>query len=486
MFYIIFFSLVLIATLALVFTKAYKSENPIVDKVLKVVVVVWMAIYFLNLFLPDAFAMRTFDDVTNYVGGENIWFAVVRWFNDVAFVILPIAIFFKKDLFNKFTAYAVVAICLLNVAAYFEYIKWYTSTDGAGIMALRFFGDETKAFFINHTFRSIYFGVSMFLELMLAIFITLRSFKSFKINKNVKSVLINVAAFVAILFAIIPIYVPQYLFKGYSMVGAGNLDNFKMGTFFHIVWMIGVIIEGVVLSLVFKKKSYSDRFILVLILAFALIMQYNQMFTGIGEITTHRMPFQLCNMAGLFILLMLITKNEKIYHFTIVINSVGAIIAMAMCDTTPYGITYIMNIHYVTEHTNVILVPILCATLGIFAPLKTKDIKHFVAGFSIYFVAILLIGGTFTGLYESTGNSYWNCNYLFMFNKAESTKILSFVGPLFDVKFKLFDFFTLSLVQLVVYVVFLAICTGAFFLIKFLLRKNTLWEDSQKNELMQN
>lgn len=484
MFYIIFFALALVATGLAFYFKIYKSENPIVDKIAKIAVVVWMSLVFINLFLPDGFVRRSYDDISTYVTGEHIWYAIFRWLNEIAFVVLPVAIFFKKQLFNKITAYVLVLVSLLNAILYFTHIEFLTSTAGAGIRPLRFFSEEIKAFLINRTFRSIVFGVLSFMQLMLSVFVTMRSYKDLKPSKDWKKILLGVGAFLLIACSIIPIYVPQYLFKGYSMVGAGNIDNFKMGTFFHIVWMIFVILEGVGITLYFRKKSAQDRFIVVLILALALIMQYHTMFTCIGEITAHRMPFQLCNMAGFFILLTLLTKNEKIYHFTIVINAVGAIIAMIMCDTTPYGVAYVMNVHYITEHTNVILVPILCATLGIFAPLKTKDVKHFILGFTMYFAFIFIIGGIFTGLKETTGNDYWNCNYLYMFNKAESMNILGFVGPLFDAKITLFNFFTISLVQLVVYVVFTSICTGAFFLIKFLLRKNTLWEQDRQNELI--
>ena len=223
-------------------------------------------------------------------------------------------------------------------------------------------------------------------------------------------------------------------------------------------------------------------------LALSLVMQYHQMFTCIGEITAHRMPFQLCNMAGFFILLMLLTKSERVYHFTLVINAVGAIIAMAMCDTTPYGLAYVMNIHYVVEHTNVILAPILCATLGLFPRLKNKHVIDFLVGFAIYFAFILLIGGTFTGIKEMGGPNadYWNCNYLFVFNKAETMGIVGFVGPLFDINIKLFNFFTLSLVQLVVFVAFSAICTGAFFAIKGLMsigkKKEIIIQDDKASE----
>ena len=489
MFYAIFFTLAVLAILAMYFTKAYKSENPVVDKVLKIVCVVWMALYFLNLFLPDGFVLRTYDDISIYQTGKGIPYALFRWVREVSFIILPIAIFFKKPLFKKFVAFAVLPIALLNVILYFVSIKYYTSPMGAGIMPLRFFNEETKAFFINKTFRGIYFGVVSFLELMLASFITLRTGKDLKISKDWKSILLAIAAFVLIFVSVIPIYVPQYLSKGYSNVGAGNFDNFKMATPFHYIWIVGVVIEGVLLTLYFKKKSYQDRYIVAVVLALSLVLQYNTMFTCVGEITAHRYPFQLCNMAPLFILLMLVFRSEKIYHFAIVINSVGAIIAMALCDTTPYGVTYVMNIHYIAEHTNVILVPILCATLGLFAPLKIKDVKHFIAGFTMYFAFVFILGGIFTGLKETIADpnlaGYWDCNYLYMFNKGDSVKIIGFAGPLFDAKITLFNFFTISLVQLVIYVVFLAICTGAFFLIKLLLGKNKNWEEPLKNELAQ-
>ena len=249
------------------------------------------------------------------------------------------------------------------------------------------------------------------------------------------------------------------------------------------MWIAWVIIEGVALTLLFRKKSYEDKYIVTLMLSLSLVMQYNQMFTCIGEITAHRMPFQLCNMAGFFILLMLLTKSERIYHFTLVINSVGALIALIVCDTTAYGVAYVMNTHFILEHTNVILTPILCATLGLFPRLKNKHVIDYLVGFGVYYTFVLIVGGVFTGLKELGGPNadYWNCNYLYMFNKAETTSIVGFVAPFFDVKIKLFNFFTLSLVQLFVLIVFSAICTGAFFGLKALLNigsketKETEW-----------
>ncbi|MBQ9709509.1 MAG: hypothetical protein IJV67_02685, partial [Clostridia bacterium] len=82
-FYVIFAAVAALSIGAMLLTKVYKSTNPKVEKASRILVIVWMSISFLNLFLPDAFAMRTFDDRTLYLGGENIPFAILRWFSEV-------------------------------------------------------------------------------------------------------------------------------------------------------------------------------------------------------------------------------------------------------------------------------------------------------------------------------------------------------------------------------------------------------------------
>ncbi len=472
-FYIVFFLLVALGACALVLIK--RKYAPVTelgeltpfdiarDKTTKIVCVVWMALYFLNLFLPNAFAMRTFEDLTPYESGENIPFALLTWAHDVAFLVIPVAIFMKDKTFKKVAAYFCLIVCILNAACFYKYIGFYTdAAHSAGIKEIRFFGEGLKAFFTNYTFRTIYFAVLCYLEAMLLINIVVFETKDLLPTFTVKKVLTFLALLCALLFSILPIYVPQYLFKGYSLTTEETFSTFSFGKFYHIGWIIFTILEGVAITLIFRKKSYDIRYIVVLCLGLSLLLQYNEMFTGIGEITASRMPFQLCNMAPFFIMLTLLTKSEKMYHFTLAINSVGAFIAMIICDSSPYGVTYIMSIHYMVEHTNVILAPLMCATLGIFKPLKLKDIKDFVILFSGLFLFLILLGGTFTGLYNTTGNDYWKCNYLFMFDKENTMNIAKFSGPLFDMKVTIGGFFTLSMIQLLMYVVFLAICIGVF------------------------
>ena len=472
-FYIVFFILVALSAVALFFINKKLVIPSTIDgispidatreKIAKVLCSIWMSLYFINLFLPNAFAMRTFDDISPYVSGENIYFAIFTWFNDVAFLVLPIAIFLKNDTFKKIASYFCLIVCLINAAFFFKYIGFYTdAAHSAGIKELRFFSAETKAFFTNFTFRTIYFAVMFYLEALLLMNIVIFDRKKILPVFKTKNVLTFFAVLVALIFSILPIYAPQYIFKGYALSTENVFSTFSFGKFYHIGWILFTILEGVVLTLIFRKKSYEIRYIVVLCLGLSLLLQYNEMFTGIGEITASRMPFQLCNMAAFFILLTLLTKSEKMYHFTLAINSVGAFIAMIICDTSPFGVTYIMSIHYMVEHTNVILTPLMCATLAIFKPLKLKDIKDFVILFTGLFLFLLALGGTFTGLYDTTGNDFWRCNYLFMFDKEKTMAIAGFSGKLFDLKVTIGGFFTLSMIHLMMYVVFLAICIGAF------------------------
>ena len=83
-----------------------------------------------------------------------------------------------------------------------------------------------------------------------------------------------------------------------------------------------MVLEIVFLTLIFKDKKYEDKYILLLCLSLTLLIQYNQMFSSLGELTCKRMPFQLCNIGSYLMLITLLTKNERLYQFNLIINVV--------------------------------------------------------------------------------------------------------------------------------------------------------------------
>ena len=70
MFYIIFFAVSILSASLMYFSKIYKSDNPIVDKTARTTLVVWMCLYFLNLFLPDGLVLRAYENLSYFVGGD--------------------------------------------------------------------------------------------------------------------------------------------------------------------------------------------------------------------------------------------------------------------------------------------------------------------------------------------------------------------------------------------------------------------------------
>ena len=182
------------------------------------------------------------------------------------------------------------------------------------------------------------------------------------------------------------------------------------------------------------------------------------------------MPFQLCNIAAVFYLITLIFKSEKMYHVVLVINFVGAVIAVALCDSTyvdgvPAGALYCMNIHYMVEHTKVLLIPLLMGVFKLFNPLKLKHLRHTLVGYSIYFASVMLIGVVCNGLQLQLNNDYFGCNFFFMFNRDAATRLVGdWVGFVFDAKITLFNYYSLTLANVFVYLVFMIICILFFML----------------------
>ena len=202
-------------------------------------------------------------------------------------------------------------------------------------------------------------------------------------------------------------------------------------------------------------------------------MQYCQMFGAIS-INIERLPFQLCNVGSFLVLATLITKSKKLFDFAVIVNVVGVLFALAMPDLDGEGVFYLYNMHFIFEHTNVLVVPILALLLKIFDRLDMKSLKHFFFGFIIYFVSVFVLGTLFNGIATLTNNSFWNANYLFMFDQETAAGFIPFLGELFNVSFSIgaFTFYPLMLVT--VYLVFNVICFIVFFAIQgiYLFKRN--------------
>lgn len=468
MFYIILVSVlvVLIGLYCILKWTAFKDNEKfslVMKKILKVSVIIYCSLIFISIFLPDNFTRS----LSETVAGMGIYkgYVIVRWFSFINFVALPLSIFYKNRTIRNIAIYFGVAISVASIFYYPQYLADFVSTSGKGLNSIPNISETFKNFLIDGTFRSIFFGLTLTLQLIIPIILAIEEKHVFNF-KDKKEYLYFFISLPLILISVIPIYVPQHLF-GYSDV------IFSAYSLPHILWLIAVIIEIIALYFIFKKKNYETKMILLFILALSLILQYNQMFGAIS-FNLKRLPLQLCNLGSYFVLLSLITKSKKLFNFTVIINVVGVIFALAMPDLDNKGFFYLYNMHFILEHTNVMVVPILALLFNVFPRLDKYALRDCLVGFLIYFVSVFAIGTAFNAVAKATGDAFYEVNFLFMFLPKETIDIVEFADVLFDINFEIGYGTFYPIVQLIVLSAFLVICTLLYFAIRLIYKINDL------------
>lgn len=466
-FYLIFaLSFILATFLSLWFAR--RKGTDLLDKIIKISTVAFIVFSLVDDFLPDLFMCAHSADFLETMGSTG-FHALVRWFSLVCFVVLPIAVYRKNKYFERIASFFCLPAAIVKVICFYQYIEYFTANSNSGLQTVRIIPQEFKDLLVNEGFRSVFFGLTCLCQLTALVLLTYRNRKNLAVKKN--EVVNLILIFIGVTYISLPIYVPQHLFGLSDML----ISRFSL---IHIIWMVGIVAIIAALYFIFKNKSYEARYLLVLALSWALMMQFNQMFTASSELNVMKLPLQLCNLGSYLALAMLLTKNEKIYHFALVVNVVGAVIAIVILDINKdfAHITNLWTVHYIAEHTKVLVVPILCLLLKIFKPIDLKSIKHFSIGFTVYYLFVFLLGTVSNGLYRMCEGkdiqNFFYANHLFMFDKEIAGNLVGFTDPLFEncvIKLGAFEIY--PLVQVLVYIVFMAICLGVYFMIYLLSKK---------------
>lgn len=433
------------------------------EKVCKWTAIIFMVLTMVNVFMPDLFVVSIEQEELTL---DNRPQAFVRWFNAVAFLVIPIIAFFNKPTFKKIAVYFCLPMAIIYLCFFKEIMEFMTSPYGRGIYEIRFMPQAAKDFMINPIFRGGLLIATSLCNITTIILMIIRDPKFLKFKKD--EILPFFIILICLIISIIPCYVPQYILGTYTDI---ILTAFSLP---HFCWLIFMVLEIVFLTLIFKDKKYEDKYILLLCLSLTLLIQYNQMFSSLGELTCKRMPFQLCNIGSYLMLITLLTKNERLYQFNLIINVAGGLIAAVMMDVEGKGLFYLWNMHYLVEHNNVIVTPILCMLLNMFRPLRGVDYKYFVRNFTFYWLFILVLGTILNGVKDITGNDYFQVNYLFMFMREATEKIVGFVGPWFDIQIHIGPFTLYPIVQLAVLLGFIAIGSIVFIAFIGLFRKRKI------------
>ena len=431
-------------------------------KISKILVLIYMTLTFIGILLPDEFVIG----IHRLPYEHNEFQMIIRWFNYVSFLVLPVAVFYDRPIFKKIAIYFCLPVAIIFLFLYKEFIYYYTSPIGTGISDIRYLPVAIRNIMYDKIFRSIVFFATSAIQISTIGLLIKRDWKVIKFSK--KEILPFTVLTPLLILLIVPPYALEGIFHTYSNI---IFTGFSIP---HFIWIFSVILEITVLTIMFKNKPYEDRYIIVLLLALSLFVQYNQLFSSLGELTCKRMPLQLCNVAAYLILVSIVSKNRDLFLFNILVNVAGALIALFVMDVENNGILNKANIHYIVEHHNVIVTPLLCLILGIFKPIENKDFKRFVIYFTGYFVIIYILGTTFNAILKATGSDYFYANYLFLFDQETAARLIPFAGKLFDIKIEIGSVTLYPVVQSLIYLAFFAIGTLTFFILKISVKnKNT-------------
>lgn len=151
----------------------------------------------------------------------------------------------------------------------------------------------------------------------------------------------------------------------------------------------------------------------------------------------------------------------------------GAFLAILLPDVNNNGIFNVWNMHFITEHSHIVIVPLLALTFNIFPPIDNSSLKDALIGFTIYFIFCFIIGTFMNGLVNITNNNKFEVNYMFMFDMKKAVETLPFLKNLADVEITCFKYFTIyPLVQLLVYFGYSSFCILMWFILKLCFKVN--------------
>ena len=427
-----------------------KRSNDSFIKFLKVFTVVFCGLGILRYFLSDSFVYIINKGTYRgtYYETTDVWQTVLRWGYYLNYAVLPMAIFFNSRLFKNIASYVCLPFSILSAVFFNDYMAYFLSPKGPG-------------FHLTESFRYAFFVIELAIAVAIPIMIQIRQKHYFNV-KDKKEWLSFFVALPFVAFVMMPVYVPQSLF-GYTTILAA------IGSNFHIWWIVVSIVLLFALYFAFRFRTYRTKYMLLVFLTIALFFNYNSIF--LMGITYSRLPVQLCNLAAYIFILAIPFKMTRVFQFSFLANTTGAVIAIVAADFFGGALGF-WNVHFVVEHTLVFIIPLLAMWLRIFPRVDKKAIKYAFIGFTIYFIFCLIVGTILNGYADVTGETV---NYFFMFDLDKAFDYVPFLKFAEKTFIKFGRFIIYPIVVGVIYLGFSILYVLFYFFTKYLYK----FEDEQ-------
>lgn len=353
----------------------------------------------------------------------------LRWGYCSAYAIIPISVFFDSRLFRNIASYFTLPVALISAICFEDTFAY-------------FMADGSEGYYLVPWFRYTYYIIELVLAISIPALMQLHT--KHVINFKSKEEIFN------ILLALPCIHIqmlPAYMLR--TLVKDPDISTGMFGEL-HLTWIIFIAIECILLHFYFRKRTMQDKYLLLVFLVLAQVTYSNSPF--LRGFTLHRLPLQLCSIAAFFYLYTIITKNKKMFDFCYLANIVGAVIAILLASFGSEVLSF-WNIHYIYEHTFVMLFPILGMSLGIFPHLDRSALKHMAKYFTIYFVCALIGGTIINGL--DTTPDFYPVNWFYMFDMNRALDYVPFVGFAGTVHWNFNGFEVYPILVTLIYIIFM-------------------------------
>lgn len=372
----------------LLFTKKYPQKLNIV---FKGAVLLFCTIGFFRFMLSDSFMFVInggYYDNVFYESTDNLQ-TFLRWGYYLNYAVLPMAIFFESRLFRNIASYICLPFSILSAVFFNDFMPYFLSDEGRGLH-------------LNPEFRYGYFIAELAIAIALPILIQICYRHVFRV-KNGREWLNFALSVPAVVLLMMPVYAPQSLI-GYTKMSASR------GSDFHVIWIAILAIATLALYFIFRFRPRQERHMLCVFLTIVLFFHYDSLY--LMGFSIARLPIQLCNLAAYLYLIAIPFKCNRLFQFCFIANLTGTLIAILLPDQAS-GAFGFWNMHFILEHSLVLMIPVLAMGLRLFPRVDKSALKNSFIGFSIYFAFCLLSGIILNGYSDVTG---YRVNYFFLFD----------------------------------------------------------------------
>ena len=444
-----------LALLLLALTR--KKDDATFTRAMKIGVLAFAALGFFRFMLSDAFIYVINDGYLNGVHYQatDLRQSLLRWGYYLGYSVLPMAVFFESRFFRNVALVFSFPMTVLSTVFFHNYMAYFLDPTGRGLHFVPWL-------------RYFLFATELVLALVIPVALSIRRrhFPNFLDGGERLRLLLGLPCLLLVAF---PVYLPQSIF-GYSRLSASG------GSSYHYGWVAILLVVTAALYYGFRFRPYRERYMLIVFLTVLLFFHYDSLY--LMGFSINRLPVQLCNLAAYLYLFAIIFRMKRLFDFCFIVNLTGTLVAIITPDFMP-GAFGFWNMHFILEHSLVMMIPALAMGLRIFPRVERKSLKYAAVGFNVYFFFCLIFGFVMNAFVGERGLTVKDgvlvdggpaVNYFFLFDIDAAVGHFSFLDVLERCSLTIAGFTLYPLLILLIYFAFSLLWLLFYRLVKYLYR----------------